>query len=195
MTVRPAGSPASLEAGDDRHPGREAAERIAQGARVVPAAIFAGRRLVGHGRPIAVITHCEADRDAFAQRIGDRAALISALNERPRDRRLLTIRSDTATSTDLARIGPLAKSIRTSMSKFKHRNAHFLGSKLKVVGKAAADRECVELAAVKAEALASRHDLGLGQQSRRASRSGPRRRESPATAGSRMMVGSDMALA
>jgi hypothetical protein len=39
-----------IEAGDDGHPGREAAERVAQRARIVPAAIFALGRLVGQWR-------------------------------------------------------------------------------------------------------------------------------------------------
>ena len=34
------GSPCCVDAGDDRHPGREAAERVAQRARIMPAAIF-----------------------------------------------------------------------------------------------------------------------------------------------------------
>src|SRR5438270_6521824 len=36
------------ETGHDRHSSGEAAERVAQGARVVPAAIFVPRRLVSH---------------------------------------------------------------------------------------------------------------------------------------------------
>jgi hypothetical protein len=40
--------PALVEAGDDRHPGGEAAERVAQRPRIVPASIFVPGRLVGH---------------------------------------------------------------------------------------------------------------------------------------------------
>ena len=51
LTVSPAGSPVRVEAGHDRHSGREAAERIAQGARIVPAAIFASSGWSAMGYP------------------------------------------------------------------------------------------------------------------------------------------------
>ena len=41
LAVSPTGAPSGIEAGDDRHPRREAAERVAQRPRVGSGAIFA----------------------------------------------------------------------------------------------------------------------------------------------------------